>query len=1226
MAPDRKTSAQRYKFKIMEKTVIDAFILYNARETAVREIVRNLETYEIKTFFWDRDITAGEIWKNIENEKIKEAKAVLVFLGEFGWGETHLRYAKEAQELEKRIIPILIGKPTEEAFKEANGLFDDFRYLDFTKPTAESFERLVKEIKTAAAAASNSSGYRFTDIISILKDGSEEKRATLFRRRISDGDRPALAARLREEIQTRFTPDSDGRYIDSPRPENEMSSIRSWMFTLLAAIDAESKESRELILRHINESFEREDNVRFWLLAGLYGNKASYLSDAADIGRSDSSLQVSVLGKAILGPDKDDLIKEFQDLLRGPFETSARPVLRMLRVVPMTGLVRDVYNILIEASPISNDAYDALYALSHPRMAQAVVPFLKTSPGLEQTIGLVVTAASEANPNTSRNFANILFAFNDPLVESTLKGWADPSTRGVVRALLRSISDIRLAINQGRQSAAAGTSVSVTRIFSDAINVNKDRLGIQEDVQTLAAIIAAKDTPLPLAIGLFGDWGTGKSFFMRSMESEVKVLEQRALDSNSRFCSNIAQIWFNAWHYADTNLWASLVSHILMQLEVYVAPEKVASDGEDEAALEAEHEKAKNVADEAETEKNRAQKQLIDRQKALQEIQIQRQKKEITFTEFRMDDFAAIIKDDGILIKNLENSLGEMGVPATLKTISDLSQAVSEANTVRSRIIAFLLAAVKGWNIALVLISLVLVLFVIPVFLPRLIAYMEWGDVVATAGTWLTQVVVFITGFTAVLRTAVGALKAGLGRVEKAKAAIDARMALKRGERSAEEENLLAEISSLKAKEQEATSNLSAAAARVVELEERIRAIKKGRSMAQFLAERNRSDDYSKHLGVISTIRKDFDSLAGRFIKKDGNSKNGEAEFKLVDRIILYIDDLDRCPADKVMEVLQAVHLLFEYPLFVVVVGVDPRWLLNSLETTYSAFCSSGSKTDPGSGMWRTTPQNYLEKIFQIQFNLNPMTRTGYQDLISELLSGNESGESRGIPSIQVPPASPGVEVPDQPGPASASGDVKKPGTPEPRIVSNIVGSETTNILDGDIASDETKTASVGKEKTFVVREESLEIQAWEITFADELFAMFSSPRAVTRFTNIYRILKARIHPDELFEFEGSEESPGTFQVPMLLLAMLIGAPDECKKLFPLLRIHARKNDGIGEIIQTVEQNDGNSPVFPKLSAKIGSLLEDPAFPYSPEAFREWIPRVARFSFDVGRAVQSADL
>ena len=67
-------------------------------------------------------------------------------------------------------------------------------------------------------------------------------------------------------------------------------------------------------------------------------------------------------------------------------------------------------------------------------------------------------------------------------------------------------------------------------------------------------------------------------------------------------------------------------------------------------------------------------------------------------------------------------------------------------------------------------------------------------------------------------------------------------------------------------------------------------------------------------------------------------------------------------PDQRVVEVLEAVHLLLALDLFVVVVGVDPRWLLGSLEHHFEAqFAPRGNR--PGRLRWRTTPQDFLEKI-----------------------------------------------------------------------------------------------------------------------------------------------------------------------------------------------------------------------------------------------------------------------
>jgi len=176
---------------------------------------------------------------------------------------------------------------------------------------------------------------------------------------------------------------------------------------------------------------------------------------------------------------------------------------------------------------------------------------------------------------------------------------------------------------------------------------------------------------------------------------------------------------------------------------------------------------------------------------------------------------------------------------------------------------------------------------------------------------------------------------------------------------------------------------LATATQKVCALEERIQNLQNENSLARFLSERNRSDDYRKHLGLISTIRQDFEALDERLAKaRDGQDNS----LRPIDRIVLYIDDLDRCPENKVMEVLQAVHLLLAYRLFVVVVGVDPRWLLHSLATTLSAFDGDGGQFSADPDSWRTTPQNYLEKIFQIPFSLRPMTANGFGDLIGGLL------------------------------------------------------------------------------------------------------------------------------------------------------------------------------------------------------------------------------------------------
>ena len=87
--------------------------------------------------------------------------------------------------------------------------------------------------------------------------------------------------------------------------------------------------------------------------------------------------------------------------------------------------------------------------------------------------------------------------------------------------------------------------------------------------------------------------------------------------------------------------------------------------------------------------------------------------------------------------------------------------------------------------------------------------------------------------------------------------------------------------------------------------------------MTDFIRQRFQSADYTSQLGVISRARKDFEQLTTllaqvRKLSEDELKSGAKQELLLprIDRIILYVDDLDRCPEEKVVDVLQAVHLL----------------------------------------------------------------------------------------------------------------------------------------------------------------------------------------------------------------------------------------------------------------------------------------------------------------------------
>ena len=135
------------------------------------------------------------------------------------------------------------------------------------------------------------------------------------------------------------------------------------------------------------------------------------------------------------------------------------------------------------------------------------------------------------------------------------------------------------------------------------------------------------------------------------------------------------------------------------------------------------------------------------------------------------------------------------------------------------------------------------------------------------------------------------------------------------------------------------------------ELDRQLVELSPDRNLYRFLAERSAS--YQNQLGIVSLLRRDFEqlvSLMGEWKKEWDERRLANQppveERKPIDRIVLYIDDLDRCEPEQVVTVLQAVHLLLAMDLFVVVVGVDPRWLLRSLRRRYRRVLGAAGKGD----------------------------------------------------------------------------------------------------------------------------------------------------------------------------------------------------------------------------------------------------------------------------------------
>ena len=95
--------------------------------------------------------------------------------------------------------------------------------------------------------------------------------------------------------------------------------------------------------------------------------------------------------------------------------------------------------------------------------------------------------------------------------------------------------------------------------------------------------------------------------------------------------------------------------------------------------------------------------------------------------------------------------------------------------------------------------------------------------------------------------------------------------------------------------------------------------------------------------------------------------------------IVVFIDDLDRCSQDHIMEVLQAINLILGASDFFVFLGIDTEMIYRAIADHYHL------ETD--SPQAEIFPANYVRKIIQLSFHLPDASPEGRFNFVSQLFS-----------------------------------------------------------------------------------------------------------------------------------------------------------------------------------------------------------------------------------------------
>jgi len=719
-----------------------------------------------------------------------------------------------------------------------------------------------------------------------------------------------------------------------------------------------------------------------------------------------------------------------------------------------------------------------------------------------------------------------------------------------------------------------------------------DLLGVGREVEAFSMLIAAKATAMPLSIGVFGAWGSGKSYFMARMEERVAALSQSDA-RGERYLRRIAQVRFNAWHYSECDVVASLVDQIFRNLRFgpkessVVLAQRRADAMAQVTAFGAESHRMQAQADAALAEETRLRDEWR-RINAEQDAEVQRTTEQLNGAQAAMataeqglsDALSAQVK----LIDAVRRAApAETALDVVTDTIlkdpmiarldADVRRAAEEGRWIGANRWTIL------WGVVVVALTIVGV---------RVGTLVRGSVLTTTLAAAIAASLPFATRAIALLRdlAAKGAefQKAMLERSEAAVERVKRASAQQLQDQEAAAASARATVETLRAKmadlaaaaqeaqrvveqgerrRREAGERLAAAASTAADARRKLEALTLGSLVGDTIQEAGDTDVFRKRLGTMSYARGYFQRLS-ETMQAAREEAAGGGRPPVLERVVLYIDDLDRCPAEKVREVLRAVHLLLAFDLFACVVAVDPRWILECLEGSPGVTQMNGARdADLALLGGVTTPSDYLEKIFQIPLWLRPVPADRRAALAATLLERDlDSADSRDT----VGAANDG---------AGSRGGEGSPAAAEPREAHEVrIDPRESEFLQNRIAP-----------------------------------LLDGNSRALKRFVNTYHLVKAALSEVEFDNFS----NPEPYRVCMTQLAVLATQRRRARLLAQLIDEASQSPPvSLGAWLARLDSTEGDSRMIARdLAAALLPELTD--LPFNRFVF--WFERTRRYSF-----------
>jgi len=518
----------------------------------------------------------------------------------------------------------------------------------------------------------------------------------------------------------------------------------------------------------------------------------------------------------------------------------------------------------------------------------------------------------------------------------------------------------------------------------------KDQLGVANIARALAETIVFKDLEPPFTLGILGKPGQGKTYFFNLMLEHLISIQKRPVDDLIRntFAGHIYVVKFDAWTFSKGSIWTSLMFKILETLNEHLQFEDEMGDAAmvdgDISSIEVFRDLEKGdirslrkfsklIRDAHQTVKkngDRASEPLLkvinasykQDQEDLRQIksEIQNiQKRRIQEQAKSASKMAGkyIVKKS--LKRALKNALEEKLIPEDDRSIDELIQnfdtsgdydkLVEEIRIIKWWHYRFRAANIPayGWICSAFFLILAGVLYLI----------------------YRAYAVITISGLISAFFPVVTNFSFASNQVQSL--VVDFKV------QAVESDDV--EVGCFDAKDVE---EMKVKEAKKEEIENRTLALK-GSSLRDAIASKIDSRDYESNMGVVHKVQNDLQHLSDTML----NNRNSDVVFPRGDpRIVLFVEDLDRCEQSVVVEVIEALQLLVKTKLFVSVIAIDPRYASLSLEKHYKGVL------DPQTSL---SGMDYIEKVIQIPFCLPGVGQDFVDSFVRSQIEVDDSNHTR---------------------------------------------------------------------------------------------------------------------------------------------------------------------------------------------------------------------------------------